>query len=74
MSFFKYFAIMGKFLSIVCNEIYCVAAGINTLMSISDGLGLYIFRRKMEKTRLMREEVDEKVLFFRQSRNFFLYS
>ena len=33
-------------------------------MSISDGLGLSIFCRKMEKTRPMREEMDGKVVFF----------
>ena len=41
-----------------------VGAGINTLMSISDGLSLSIFCRKMEKTRPMREEMDGKVVFF----------
>ena len=44
-----------------------VGAGINTLMSISDGLGSSIFCRKMEKTRPMREEreeMDGKVVYF----------
>ena len=41
-----------------------VGAGINTLMSISDGLGSSIFCRKMEKARPMREEMDEKVAYF----------
>ena len=41
-----------------------VGAGINTLMSISDGLGSSIFCRKMEKTRSMREEMDGKVVYF----------
>ena len=41
-----------------------VGAGINTLMSISDGLGPSIFCRKMEKPRPMREEMDGKVVFF----------
>ena len=36
-------------------------------MSISDGLGPYLFRRKMEKTRPMRE-MDGKVFISRQSR------
>ena len=40
-----------------------VGVGMNTLMSISDGLGSSIFCRKMEKTRLMREEMDGKVVF-----------
>ena len=41
-----------------------VGAGINTLMSISDGLGPSIFCRKMEKARPMREEMDGKVVYF----------
>ena len=40
-----------------------VGAGINTLMSISDGLGLSIFCQKMEKARPMREEMDGKVVY-----------
>ena len=39
-------------------------------MSISDRLGRVRFRRKMEKTRLMREKMDGKVLFSHQSRHF----
>ena len=41
-----------------------VGAGINTLMSISDGLGPSIFCRKMEKARPMREEMDGKAVYF----------
>ena len=41
-----------------------VGAGINTLMSISDGLGPSIFCRKMEKARPMMEEIDGKVVYF----------
>ena len=33
-------------------------------MSISDGLGLSIFCRKMEKARPMREEMDGRVVYF----------
>ena len=33
-------------------------------MSISDGLGPSIFCRKMEKARPMREEMDERVVYF----------
>ena len=50
-----------------CNFLECkqnVSAGINTLISISDGLGLYIFCQKMEKARPMREEMDGNVVFF----------
>ena len=41
-----------------------VGAGVNTLMSISDGLGSSIFCRKMEKARPMREEMDGKVVYW----------
>ena len=36
-------------------------------MSFFDGLGPSIFCRLMEQTRLMREEIVEKVFIFRQS-------
>ena len=49
--------------SLVYVIIYCVGAGIITLMSISDGLNPYFSRQKMEKTRSMREEMDGRVLF-----------
>ena len=42
-----------------------VGAGINALMSISDGLGPSIFCRKMEKARPMMDEMDGKVVYFR---------
>ena len=38
--------------------------GINTLMSISDGLGPSIFCRMMEKARPMREKMNGKVVYF----------
>ena len=41
-----------------------VGAGIDTLMSISDGLPPSIFCRRMEKARAMREEMDGKVVYF----------
>ena len=41
-----------------------VGAGINILMSISDGLGPSIVCRKMEKARPMSEEIDGKVVYF----------
>ena len=41
-----------------------VGAGINTLLSISDGLGPSIFFRKMERERPMREDMVEKVVYF----------
>ena len=39
-------------------------------MSISDGLGRYIFCRRMEKTRTVREEMNGKVFYSRQNRHF----
>ena len=46
--------------------IFCVGAGITTLMSISDGLDPYFFRRKMEKTGSMKNEMDGEVFISRQ--------
>ena len=39
-------------------------------MSISNGLGPYLFCRKMEKMRSMREGIDASVFISRQSRHF----
>ena len=43
----------------------------DTLMSISDGLGPSIFCRKMEKARPMMEEMDGKVVHFPPESAFF---
>ena len=60
----------GKsFWSFVYVIIYCVGAGISTLISLSDWSDPYIFRQKMEKTRSVREERDGKVFISRQSRH-----
>ena len=45
-----------------CKQNAC--AGIDTLMSISGGLGPSIFSQKMEKARPLREELNEKVVYF----------
>ena len=42
-------------------------------MTISDGLDPYLFRRRMEKTRSVKEEMDGEVFISRQSRHFPLY-
>ena len=42
---------------------YCVGARITTLMFISDGSDPYFFRRKMEKTRWLKEEMDGEKFF-----------
>ena len=47
-----------------------VGAGLSTLMPISDGLGSSYFRLKTEKARLVREEMDVMVVYFRQCRHF----
>ena len=57
-----------------CNFLDCnqyVAAGINTLISIFDGMGPSIFCRKIEKARPMREEMDRKVVYFAPESAFF---
>ena len=61
----------GKLLrSFVYVIIYCVGAGVTTLMSYSDGLDTYFFRPKMEKSRSVKEEMDREVCISRQSRQF----
>ena len=68
---FLLFSSCGTLLSFfVYVIIYCVGAGITTLMSYSDGLDPYLFRRKMERTRSMKEEMDGEVFVSRQSRHF----
>ena len=49
--------------------IYCVGAGVTTLMSNSDGSDRAFSCRKMEGTRSVREEMDGKVFISRQSRH-----
>ena len=59
----------GKsFWSFVYVIIYCVGAGISTLISISDWSDPYFSRRKMEKTRCVKEEMEGKLFISRQSR------
>ena len=50
-----------------------VGGGLNTMLSISDGLSPSIFCRNVEKTRLMREEMDVKVVSFPPGSAFPLY-
>ena len=65
---FLLFSSYGKPLSSdVYVIIYCIGAGKTTLMSISEGLDPYFFRRKMEKTRSMKEEMDGEVFISHQS-------
>ena len=60
-----------KTLLISCyTNTYCVGAGISTLMSISNRLRSYIFRRKMEKRWPRREEMNGKVFIHRQNWQF----
>ena len=67
LSVFSYYGKIFDFFVFIC--ISCVGAGINSLMSISDELSSYFFRRKMEKTQPMRGEMDRKVFDSRQSRH-----
>ena len=48
---------------VFCTIIFCVSAGISTLMYTFDGLDPYIFRSKMEKARYMREGMGERCFF-----------
>ena len=62
----------GKsFWSFVYVIIFCVGAGISTLISISDWSDPYIFRRKIEKTLSVKEEMEGKLFISRQSRHIF---
>ena len=63
---FLVFSVYGLYNFERCEQY--VGAGIRLLMSLPDGLGLSIFCRKMGKARSMREEMDRKVVYFRQSR------
>ena len=64
----------GKILSSFVYVIfYCVGGGITTLMSISNGSDPYFFRRKMEKTRSVKEGMDREMFISRQRRHFFPY-
>ena len=55
------FSIYGVYNYQDCNQY--VGAGIDTMMSISDGLSPSIFCRNREKARLMMEEMDGKVVY-----------
>ena len=67
---FPIFSSYGKtFWSFVYVIIYCVGAGISTLISISDWSDPYNFRRKVEKTRSVKEEMEGKLFISRQSRH-----
>ena len=50
---------------IICTTIFCVGAGKSTLRSLYRGLDHYIFHRKMEKARFMRDEMDGNLFISR---------
>ena len=50
-----------SFWSIVYVIIYCVGAGISTLISISDWSDPFIFRRNLGKTRSVKKEMEGKL-------------
>ena len=60
----KYFSFFPSMKHSFLDRKQYVGAGRSTLMSFSDGLGPAIFCRKMERARLMREEMDGKVIYF----------
>ena len=62
---FLKFLLWKNCLIFVYVTIYCVGVGITTLMSISDGLEPYFFRRQMGKTRSMKEEMGGEVFISR---------
>ena len=62
LSYFIFFSQLRKLVYQDCEQ--PVVAGINALMSISDGLGPPIFCRMMEKARPMMEEMDGNVVYF----------
>ena len=63
----------GKsFWSFVHVIIYSIGAAISTLMSISDGLDLYIFLSKNENDAVYERKIGQKGVFSRHSRHFSL--
>ena len=62
LSYFIFLSQLRKLVYQDCKQ--SVGAGMNALMSISDGLGPSIFCRKMEKARPMLVEMDGKVVYF----------
>ena len=52
------------YVSYIFETVNNVGAGRITWMSVSDGLGPFIFCRRMEKARPMREEMDGKDVIF----------
>ena len=66
-----YFSIflLRTFLSFFVYVFFYVGAGATTLMSNSDGSNPHFFRRKIEKTRSVKEELDGRVFNSRQSRH-----
>ena len=84
MIFYEYFSVFYLFLvlflilssygnsfwSLVYVVTYCVDAGISTLITISDWSNPYIFRRKMEKTRSVKEKMEGKLFILPESAYF----
>ena len=68
--YFSLFSFYRKsFWSFVYVINYCVGAGLSTLISFSDWSDPYNFRRKMDKTRSVKEELERKLFISRQSRH-----
>ena len=64
---------MENFFHLLFMIIFIVSKLITTLTSISDGSDPYFFRRKMEKTRSLKEEMNGEMFISRQSRHLSLY-
>ena len=62
LSYFIFFSQFKKLVYQDCKQ--HVGAGIDALMSISDGLSPSIFCQKVEKARPILEEMDGKVVYF----------
>ena len=56
---------MEKYWIFFYNNIYCIGAGIGNLMSTSDGLGSYFFRRNMGKNAAYEGKNGWRGVYFR---------
>ena len=70
LSIFPLWKVLSSFVYVI---IYCVGAGITTLVSLSDGSVPYFYRRKMEKAWSVKEGNGPESVYFPQKLAFFLY-
>ena len=62
--FFQFFPLLGVYLICDYTIIYCVGAGISTLMSLCDGLDPYFFLSKGGKEAVYEGKKGRKVVYF----------